>query len=299
MGDNEMKQNHVRMPSTIALALWMGFDGVYCADHGFPLIAPSQDVANSQCVQSCIHRNQMAAVGFEVIEQQCRQECRQENDLDAAVRLSQSTDRGEFVRGAKALSNIGGQAAVAPLIAALERDLRQRTGVWAWIIPALGASGSPEAVPILLKLLVLPDDDWLGRDMAAQALGDIGDRRALPALLDAAWRADTRQAAIEALAGFKDPQTLPVLLSALDPDEDPETIDAALQGLRQLGTTAIPALIAAFNDYGQEYPRTQRRLSLCRLLAASSDKRAVAELRKARQDPNPVIRHCATHQLRH
>jgi len=52
---------------------------------------------------------------------------------------------------------------------------------------ALGATRDPLAFEPLLRLL-REDESWQVRGDAAQALGDLGDRRALPALRDAATR---------------------------------------------------------------------------------------------------------------
>ena len=88
------------------------------------------------------------------------------------------------------------------------------------IIPALGAQRDEAAVPLLIETLTYPDEDWLGREMSAEALGRIGSPTAIPALTSAAWRGDTRDEAIVALAGIHDSRVVPVLISALDPGEE-------------------------------------------------------------------------------
>lgn len=80
------------------------------------------------------------------------------------------------------------------------------------------------------------------------------------------------------------------------PDDDwlaRETREAAMKGLRLLGTGAVPALIEAFSSYSPEHPDTQRRLWLCQLLGESKDKRAMAALHKALHDPDKAIAQCA------
>ena len=83
------------------------------------------------------------------------------------------------------------------------------------IIPALGHLKDERAVPLLIKALNNLDEDWLGREAAARALGDIGSTKAVPGLIRAAWLPETRNAAIKALAAIGDPRAVDVLLSAL------------------------------------------------------------------------------------
>ena len=54
------------------------------------------------------------------------------------------------------------------------------------IIPALGHLKDERAVPLLIKALNNLDEDWLGREAAARALGDIGATKAMPGLIRAA-----------------------------------------------------------------------------------------------------------------
>jgi len=246
------------------------------------------DAKEANCIKACIRRNQMAAVGIEVIEKQCKKECK----LEKALLLVHSNNSKEHRAGVKILCAIRDKRTVVPLIDALKKDLKVRTGLWAWIIPALGESGDLAAVPILMETLKMPDEDWLGREMSARALGNIGDKSAVPALVDAAWRAETRNAAIKALAKFRDRRVIPVLLSALQPEEEMETRKAAIKGLLHLGKMAVPALITAFNAFGPEHPETQKRLWLCRLLGESGDKRALERLRKSMKDPDKAVKEC-------
>ena len=82
------------------------------------------------------------------------------------------------------------------------------------IIPALGHLKDERAVPLLIKALNNLDEDWLGREAAARALGDIGATKAMPGLIRAAWLPETRNAAIEALAAIGDPRAVDVLRDA-------------------------------------------------------------------------------------
>ncbi len=243
-----------------------------------------------QCVDDCMRRNQMHSVGFEVIQRQCLQEC----DIDRLLELLQTAQGDEYAAAVKALAEIDAPRVVQPLITALKRDQKERTGLWAWIIPALGEARDSAAVPILEQTLRMDDDDWLGREMSARALGNIGAPAAIPALLAAAWRADTRAAALEALAKFHDKRVIPALLSALGTDEEPRTRAAAVAGLGSLGAMAVPEMIRSFSAaYSPEDPETEKRLSLCQLLGNSGSEAAVNRLEKSLSDPDPAIRQCA------
>ncbi len=246
-----------------------------------------------QCMQQCIRDHQMVAVGIEKIEAGCAKEC----EFEHAMRLSRSPITKERSRGIKKLCQIGDKRALPVLIDALEREFSERTGLWAWIIPALGSLGDPVAVPVLIKTLELMDVDWMGREMSAKALGRIGEPSALPALIGASKYPDTHEAAIEALAGFDDTRVVPVLLAALEPEEDPETRRIAMGALKKLGEEAVPDLIKAYRDFSSEYPRTLRRLWICQLLGEIGNERALEVLHESLNDPNEAVRQCAARYL--
>lgn len=253
---------------------------------GFPLIETSPE--DPECVQECLRRNQQVSVGYEELERRCRESCL----VTRALQLVESVEPEEYAEGVRILCDSDDRRAVEPLIAALRRDLEERTGSWAWIIPALGALRDSAAIPVLTETLEIPDDDWLGREMSARALGDIGDPSAIPALTAAAWRGDTRDDAIMALARIPNSDVAPVLVSALDPGEDPETREAAMDGLEWLGWMAVPALVEALGEYSSEHPETDRRVWICQLLGDSGDADALEVLRAHRNDPDPLVAAC-------
>jgi len=111
--------------------------------------------------------------------------------------------------------------AVLPLMAALRTDMKQRRGFFMAIIPALGQLKDERAVLLLLEALNNREDDWLAREAAAHALGDIGSAKAVPDLIRSAWMADTRSAAVDALAAIADPRAVDVLLSVLSEPKEP------------------------------------------------------------------------------
>lgn len=94
--------------------------------------------------------------------------------VDPLIAALQDPDPNVRHGSAEALGRIGDERAVAALLELLDQ------GFWLQFaaVAALGSIGSPAAVPCLLKLL----DDELLFAPVAQALQEIGDPRALPAL---------------------------------------------------------------------------------------------------------------------
>ncbi len=199
---------------------------------------------------------------------------------------------------AYALGLLGVKSAPDVLIPALEQDLVRRTGVWSGIITALGELRSKAAVPVLLKALKKRDDHWLGREMAATALGRIGSSEAVPDLMTAAMMVDTREAAIRALTAIGDSRAVQVFLDALQDGEEEEIVKLATNGLRQLGDAALPGMIREFERYNREFPETMKRLMLCQLLGESGSKQAYASLKRVVSDRRDGwVLKCAMQQL--
>ena len=260
----------------------------HSASTGFPIFELNPQ--RQQCISACFEESKQAPIGYDAIAEMCNAEC----DFIEALQDYNNKPRGERSNAVKILCAHSGDArAVAPLIEALQHDIDERTGLWAWIIPALGASQDSRATAILTRALTINDDSWLGREMAAHALGQIGDVSAVPFLVDAAWRGDTRDAAIKALTNYLDERATPVLISALGSDEDEQTREVAMRGLHNLGPAAVPELAKFFVAYSPEYPQTQERVSVCQLLGSSGDKRAIALLKKHTHDADKAVGNCA------
>jgi len=205
-----------------------------------------------------------------------------QHDPDGQVRMA----------AAMALSRSGDHRAVSLLVKQLQRDRRERTGVWAALIPALGEAGSAEALPILIESLNDRDDFWLGREMAARALGLIGDKRAVPALISAAWAVDTRTDAIVALARMRDTRALFELISALAADEEPEARQAAFEGLADLGEAAQAELLGTLLELSWADRQVGQRRKLCQLLTALEAESFKEAMRSVRCDADPETRRC-------
>lgn len=154
----------------------------------------------------------------------------------------------------EALGKTRSRKAVGPLLSALSGDAD--SAVREDAIRALAAIGDPESVDGLLAVLNAPGL----RTLAVQALGRIGDRRAVPMLMDLAtgahpaegmrmvagcgdqWHeeADTQAAAVRALGTIGDASALPVLAAAL---ESTWTRAEAAAALAQFGSEAVPVLL--------------------------------------------------------
>lgn len=253
----------------------------------FPGFGPDQSMA--LCLERCKKKSQMAAMGYEAIMETCRHQC----DLEKATSMIKSHDAETKYEGTKLLCQLGEKSTVPLLITLLQEDMENRTGAWADIIPALGDMRDIRATEILIDLVALTDDDWLGREMAAYALGQIGNTKATPVLIKAAWRADTREAAIIALAKLRDPQTAATLVSAIQPNEDKSARDAARVGLIQLKSEAVPLINEEFKNYSRENKQTQKRVWLCDILGTIATEEARRALRKSLDDQDPAVKKCA------
>jgi phycocyanobilin lyase subunit alpha len=131
----------------------------------------------------------------------------------------------------------------------------------------------PTAIEVLIKALQDEDDrtevgGYPLRRNAARALGKLGDRRAVSALLDALSCADfyVREAAAQALEGLGDPAAIPKLRQllqnqvagtqpAMEPPQLVQPFDAILEALGTLGAGAAVAEIQPFLDH--PLPRIQ------------------------------------------
>jgi HEAT repeat protein len=220
----------------------------------------------------------------------------QGTQFDKLLRVAENTqaDGQQRMEAIHALGELGDPRGVKPLIRILERDMGERTGLWAAAIPALGMLGDPAASKALIAALNKRDDDWLGREMAAAALGRIGDTSAVPALIHAAWMADTRESAIAALAHIASPASVPSLIEALDEGESDEIQELAMEGLGRIGRPAVKALIQAASEAYPEAPMTHKRVAICRLLRKIGGGQANNALRQLATDADPLVKACAS-----
>jgi phycocyanobilin lyase subunit alpha len=149
----------------------------------------------------------------------------------------------------------------------------------------------PTAIEVLIKALK-DDEDRTGaggyplRRNAARALGKLGDRRAVPALMDALVCEDfyVREAAAQALEGLKDPVAVTILIQLLanqlpgtlpapEPPQLVQPFDAILEALGTLGGVQAIEVIKPFLDH--PVPRIQ--FSAARALYQLSPDQQVAD----------------------
>lgn len=178
---------------------------------------------------------------------------------------------GQFPDGkvlaAEALGRLSSQAALDGLIAALDpRRLDQ---------PAPVLRLSEETV----------------QDAVARQLGRIGNRCAVPALIEALRRHHLIGAG-EALLQFREERALPWLVEGLEDAFKRPRLAGIIRGL---GPAAIGPLIETLSKrrwYAEEelLPSLERRATALRLLGELAAKEALPHMREALTDPSDVVR---------
>lgn len=149
---------------------------------------------------------------------------------------------------------------------------------------------APEAIDVLISALADEDDrtDVGGyplRRNAARALGKLGDRRAVPHLINALACSDfyVREAAAQSLEMLGDLSCIPTLLDLLqdhlpgtkpapEPPYLPQPFDAILEALGTLGVTDAIPLVRTFLD--RYTPRIQYAAARAMYQLASSPQEA-------------------------
>ena len=139
------------------------------------------------------------------------------------------------------------------------------------------------------------------RVAAIRALGQCGDKKAVPALIAAlnstGWEnASVRREAAEALGNLGDPEAVPALIDALTRPHTPgmETDpEAVLQALGKLhDPRVVPALIEALKDH-----RGLARIVAAQTLGQLRDPRAIEPVRALTNDEVPEVRDAAVRAL--
>ena len=155
-----------------------------------------------------------------------------ESDRPGAVRLA----------AARALGRIGDLGALEPLARTLRAEplpLVERAAA------ALVKLGSGALVPLSAALAEDPRGEV--KALAAEALGELGDRGALRALKEAAGATDelVRRRAVAALGRLGDPRALDTLVTAMQ-DQSADVATSAAEALGRLGDRrALKPLVAA------------------------------------------------------
>lgn len=200
------------------------------------------------------------------------------------ILLAQKDPRRFFVTDL--LTKIHDVRAIGPLVSVLGVG---ENGIGTTAADALIGIGRP-AVDALL--VAVTSQDAVVRRLAARALGEIRDERAMESLLAALMdeTVDVRRQALEAVAKFQDNRVLDALLFALsDPglrleaslllgerkdlralpylvealrDHDSDRAVAARRVLILIGTPALDELITVLRDRNPEYPEREVRQEL-------------------------------------
>lgn len=166
----------------------------------------------------------------------------------------------ERLMAVRAAAQTQEQELVSLLLSHLQKE--KSPGVRRAVAEALGKLGDPRAVPALIE--VLKHDNKKVRRAAAEALGIIGSREAVPALIQAlginrGWRdAGVPEAAAEALGKLGAPEAVPALVEALRE----ETLSIQIAAAKALGAIAAPEavrpLIEAYWESGRLLRETYR-----------------------------------------
>lgn len=80
------------------------------------MILSEKDLARTKCIEECIRRHQMVAIGMDMIEAGCRKECK----LKEAVCLFKSHDKDDRIKDIRMLCEIHDKKAVSHLVKALK-----------------------------------------------------------------------------------------------------------------------------------------------------------------------------------
>ncbi len=196
-----------------------------------------------------------------------------------------TTDRIRREQVIAALGNLKVSRATEPIARVLEDRSLKRRYVAAW---ALGEIGDRRGIPALLS--ALDDEDPEVARHAVRALIRL-NREAVAALLGYLPGASPRgmAGAVRALGDIGDPRALEPLLARADGPARPEVF-FALGKLKDKRAEA--ALIAGLSD-----PQWRNRMHAAMALGSSGTAAAVAPLRKAMEDEVTVVREWAARSL--
>lgn len=163
--------------------------------------------------------------------------------------MSGLTHKNQWARieAVKALGRFPRPEAVEPLTALVARWDSEVSYLAA---NALGGMGiiAKSAVPVLMKALDQTLNGAL-RQQAVWALGELGDPQAIPAVTKMLNESHIglRQSAAHALGRFRHASALPGLTQALR-DSNGSVRSSAVEGLAGLGSSSVPAIMAALRD---------------------------------------------------
>jgi len=143
------------------------------------------------------------------------------------------------------------------------------------LVDSMGGSELYETVVPLLQ-----DDDWWIRVSAANVLAQMGDRRAVGPLVNALQDEETRWAAVEALGRLGDPRALPALAKLLGSS----STEVRMETLLALRNFDHPNLMTAFRRVAENDPDRVVRARAVELMeeVASRKGETIADLARLR-----------------
>lgn len=195
------------------------------------------------------------------------------------------SDRSSYGGAATALAQLGpdGVQSLVRACYTVDGDLREA------VLNNLGRQRVQSAVePALHNLGSDPNNK---KGPAIKALGFIGDRRAVPALIPFLKIKDNREAAVTSLGLLRDPRAVePILATLLEREK--RYRDAAILALRRIGAPAFPALVRELNS-----PQGLMREAAAAALIGSNSPSVNAPLTAALRDPDPEVRSSAAQAL--
>jgi HEAT repeat protein len=139
-------------------------------------------------------------------------------------------------------------------------------------IERLCEDGGPAAIRVLENALAI--EDPVARGLVIDALGEIGDQHAVPALIALLGDPDTREEVAEALGRLKDPRAVGPLLRVLERSDEPLLVQAA--AARALGRIGDSGAWVALNEIALDSDRDRGVRAAATDAAAAVDPRAKA-----------------------
>jgi HEAT repeat protein len=198
------------------------------------------------------------------------------------------------------LGDLRDEDGYATLVALLSRE--QDVNLLSSIVASLGKYRKASSIPALLEVL-RRDDLWL-RFHVIEALGEIGDRTALPAILPLYSEKSLRKPILEAVGKIADVGTVSFLLKLIAQEdklnltalraliriaeaEKPRVVEQAERRLiqRKFRETFPREKLVPLVEHLYSTPKREVKNFLLKLLGWSADERAVGVLLEAVEDP--------------
>ncbi len=173
--------------------------------------------------------------------------------LEPLIEGLRHSDKDMRILSANTLGRIRAKEVVPMLLDALDDD---NTNVVYNVAECLGDIGDPRAVPKLMQLLVEHPDEWV-HVATVEALGKIGDQRVVALLLSLVKQEFVVDPLIHALGVLGDSRAIPVLAHYLK-DRDHEIRELAVKALVTIWEEADN--IAEFTEVTYELDATRRIL---------------------------------------